>query len=266
MKIKFLGTGTSHGVPVVDCMMSGYELCPRGVCEASITDSKHRRGRASIFIEINNKNILIDVSADFREQVLREKIDKIDAVLLTHQHADHIMGMPDIRSYSRILENGLPLYASEETIKSITKTFSYIFDPNTFIGGGIPSIERHIIGEEPVVVEGVTFTPIPVIHGSCKGCYGYRFENVAYIPDVKEIPESSYELLKDLDLLIIDCLRLDNPHVTHMILPESLEVIKRVKPKKALFTHMCHGIDYIEDKKLLNDNIDFAYDGLFLEV
>ncbi len=263
--LTFLGTGTSHGVPVVDCMMSAYSICPKGVCAEAEHDPKHRRGRASILLEYNGKTVVVDLSQDFREQMLREKVRSIDAVLLTHHHADHIMGMPDVRSYSRVVDGGLPIYGSEETINAVSSTFSYIFDPDTFVGGGIPSLIRNVVSE-PFELFGLTITPLLVEHGVLTGCFGYRIGNIAYIPDVKRIPEKTLEKLYDLDLLIIDCLRTDHPHETHMILPEALEVVNKVNPKRVLYTHICHGIHYKDDKKLLDDKMDFAFDGLKLEL
>ncbi len=265
IKLTFLGTGTSHGVPVVDCMMTNYAICPKGVCAEAIHDPKHRRGRASILLEYNNRTVLIDVSQDFREQVLRENVQSIDAVILTHLHADHIMGIPDIRSYSRIVEGGLPIYGSDETLNAVTRIFSYAFDPDTFVGGGVPSLLPYRI-TEPFELFGLLFTPLIVEHGVLTGCYGYRFGNIAYIPDVKVIPESTMQLLDNLDLLIIDCLRTDHPHETHMILPESREIVRRLSPKQTLFTHICHGIHYKNDKKLLDTTMDFAFDGQKVEL
>ena len=263
--ITILGTGTSHGVPVVDCMIDEYQHCPRNICQLAQTDPRHRRGRASILVSVGGKNILIDASADFREQMLRENIRHLDALLITHKHSDHIMGIPDTRSYSRLIEGGLPVYGSAESMEAITQTFSYIFDPLTFVGGGIPSLKRHVV-EAPFTVEGVEFTPVLVKHGSCIGCYGYRFGDIAYIPDVKEIPVASKALLQNLDLLIIDCLRPDTPHSTHLILPEVLALAEELAPNRVLTTHMTHNIHYLEDKKRVPHNIDFAYDGLQLEL
>jgi phosphoribosyl 1,2-cyclic phosphate phosphodiesterase len=266
MIIKFLGTGTSHGVPVVDCMMNNYIHCPKGVCQTAATDTKHNRTRSSIIIEYNNKSVIIDVGPDFRQQVLREKITRIDAAIFTHMHADHIAGLPDIRSYTRIaMGSSLPIYGTDETIDSISKTFSYIFDVDTFVGGGIPSLERNRISS-PFTLFNIKFIPIPIIHGACNGAIGYRFNDIAYIPDVKTIPESSMALLAGVKTIIIDCLRIDKPHSTHLILPETLEIINKIKPQKSYLTHMCHDIHYIDDLKNLPENTYFAYDGLKLEI
>ena len=266
ISITFLGTGTSHGVPVVDCMMSNYSHCPKGVCQLAEVGSRHNRTRSSILVEYNGKTVIIDVGPDFRQQVLRQRVKRIDGALFTHLHADHIAGIPDIRSYTRIApKSSLPIYGSNETIDSISKTFSYIFDSDTFIGGGIPSLERNRV-DKPFTLFSMEFTPIPIIHGSCKGAFGFRFNNIAYIPDVKSIPQSSIDLLMGVETVIIDCLRIEHPHSTHIILPESLSIINAIKPKKAYLTHMCHDIHYQTDKKLLPENTYFAYDGLKLEI
>lgn len=265
LKITFLGTGTSHGVPVVDCMMSGFTLCPKNVCQEAAFDLKHKRTRSSILITYKGLNTVIDVSADFREQVLRERISHIDAVLVTHRHADHITGFPDIRSYSRIMDAGLPVFGTDETIEAIRKTFSYIFDPKTFVGGGIPQlIDKKV--DSLFRVNEIDFLPIPVIHGDCAGCIGYRFHNVAYIPDVKVIPETSISLLSGVETLIIDCLRMDRPHETHMILPEVKVVAEKLGAKNIFLTHMCHDIHYQKDAEYLRENFKFAYDGLTVEL
>lgn len=265
LTITFLGTGTSHGVPVVDCMMSNYEHCPKGVCQAAESDLKHNRTRSSILISYKARNTIIDLSYDFRQQVLREKVTYIDAILLTHRHADHITGIPDVRSYSRVLENGLPLYGTAETLAAVKRTFSYVFDPDTFVGGGIPQLDDIEI-EGTFTVNDISFIPIPVEHGDCIGCVGYRFFDIAYIPDVKKIPEKSMHLLSGIKILIIDGLRIDREHETHMILPESEEVAAKLGVEKLFLTHMCHDIHYVDDAKYVNKNTTFAYDGLTLEL
>lgn len=272
MEILFLGTGTSHGVPVIDCIITDYKFCPKNVCKLAEIDPKHQRTRSSILISYNDKNILIDCGPDFRSQALREKIKKIDAILFTHRHSDHIDGIPDTRSYCSIIksrteyiDNPLPIYGSEETINAISQTFSYIFDPNTFVGGGIPSLDRNIISDK-FSLFGLEFTPILVEHGSCSGCLGYKFGNVAYIPDVKSIPPESLKNLYDLDLLIIDCLRMERLHSTHFIYEDIENLIAEINPKKVLGTHLCHGIHYEEDEKLIDPRMKFAFDGMRVDI
>ncbi len=265
MEITFLGTGTSHGVPPIDCVIHNYEKCPKNVCRESFLDPKHRRSRSSIIVKENKKNILIDVSADFREQALRENIKKIDAAMITHKHADHIMGIPDIRSYTRFLEKPMPVFASLETVDGLKDSFHYIFDPNTFEGGGIPSLHAEPI-DSSFSLFNTEITPIPVIHGPLKGCFGYRIGDIAYIPDYKIIPPKSLELLKNLKILIIDALRDTREHSTHAILPESMEIAQLLKPEKCYFTHLCHDIHYINDSKDLPEWMSFAYDGLIIKI
>jgi len=265
-EILFLGTGTSHGVPVVDCMMSDYKFCPKNVCMLAQTDKKHRRSRSSALVSFDDKSVLIDCGPDFREQVLREKIKKIDAVLFTHRHSDHICGVPDIRSYSGTTGGKiLPIYGSQETIDAISQSFSYIFDPNTFVGGGIPELNRNVISRK-VDLFGTAFSPILVEHGSCQGCFGYRFGDIAYISDVKSVPKDSLDLLKNLELLIIDCLRMERPHSTHFIYGDIENLIAQINPKKIIGTHLCHDINYETDEKLIDRRMSFAYDGLKITI
>ena len=265
MKITFLGTGTSHGVPPLYCMRKDFSLCKKNVCNESLTDPKHNRTRASILIEYDEKIILVDVSPDFRQQALREQIPNIDAVLITHIHADHVMGIPDIRSYTYELKEQLPVYGSEESTSGIKDMFRYIFDPDTFKGGGIPQLSLIDI-TEPFTLFGKTVTPIPVQHGPLTGCFGYRIDTIAYIPDIKQMNDEHKHLLKNLDCLILDCLREERQHVTHIILPESIEIARELKPKKCYFTHMCHNIHYKKDAVKLDPWMDFAFDGLKIEI
>lgn len=265
LTLTFLGTGTSHGVPVVDCMMSNYTFCPKGVCREAERDSKHRRTRSSILLSYRGKQTLIDVSADFREQMLRERVSHLDAVLFTHRHADHITGIPDIRSYSRGMEEGLSIYGTDETLSAIEQTFSYVFDPNTFVGGGIPQLLSRRISSS-FTVNGVSFLPLKVEHGDCLGCVGYRFWDIAYIPDVKRVPPETLEQLRGVSTLIIDCLRIEKEHATHMILPEVKALAQKIGVTNIFLTHMCHDIHYQKDVDFLDENMKFAYDGLTLEL
>jgi len=270
-EILFLGTGTSHGVPVVDCVMSDYKFCPKNVCKAAETDPKHNRTRSSVLISFNQKNILIDCGPDFRTQVLREKVKRIDAALFTHRHSDHINGISDIRSFCTKIENGkpnvhdLPIYGSQETIDAISQCFSYIFDPDTFVGGGIPKLKRNAVDGKFKVFD-LEIETIPVIHGSCNGCFGYRFADTAYIPDVKSIPQKSMEKLQNLELLIIDCLRMERPHSTHFVYEDIKKLIAEINPKKVIGTHLCHDIDYLADEKAIDPRMTFAFDGLKLQL
>ncbi|MDG5814122.1 MBL fold metallo-hydrolase [Chitinispirillales bacterium ANBcel5] len=263
MKITFLGTGTSHGVPSLDCMIHDYSFCPSGVCKRSQTDKKHRRTRSSLLITSQNKNILIDITPDFRYQALREKIKRIDSILLTHAHADHIGGIPDIRSYTR--NRRLFIYGSQESIRSVKETFSYIFKSDTFVGGGIPDIGTCTV-REPFELLDLSIQPVPVVHGPLKGCFGYRIGDVGYIPDVKTIPGNSMDLLKSVKVLILNCLRKNRTHSTHLTLSESMKIARELSPEKCYFIHMACDIDYEFDTELLEPWMQFSYDGLTIKI
>lgn len=266
MNVHFLGTGTSHGVPSIDCEITDYKYCRFGVCSGAKEDPKLRRTRASIMIESNGKNILIDVSADFRYQMLRDKVRSIDAVLITHIHMDHIAGMPDIRSYTWQNEEPLGVYGSEETTKGIAGMYTYMFKTPFYIGKSIPSIELKTIEPTSFELFGTTITPIHLDHGGLKGCFGYRVGNIAYMPDLKKIRDDQWDKLKGLDCLILDCLRDEPLHPTHLILEESLEIARKIKPKKCYFTHLAHDIHYKHHKQYLDEWMDFSYDGLKISV
>lgn len=247
MDIIFLGTGTSHGVPFLCCS------CP--VCsQAKTPSSKNWRTRSSLFVQTKKVNILIDASQDFRTQMLRHNICKIDCVLFTHEHADHIFGLPDIRSYTR--DKTIPCYSYPGAVEYLVQTFDYCFNPRQ-VGGGIPSITIEA-KTRPFDVKHIHIIPIPVKHGVLN-IYGYRIENMAYIPDVSEIPASSLTLLDNLDILVIDALKY-KPHPTHLSVDESLSLIEQINPKKAFLTHISHDIDHYNCT--LPDNVKLAYDGL----
>lgn len=264
MKITFLGTGTSHGVPSIDCMINHYSDCPKGVCRLAQDNHRHRRTRSSILVELNDYCILIDVSADFRTQVLREHIRRIDAVLITHSHADHIGGIPDIRSFTK--DRSLPIYGSNESITSIQKTFSYIFAPLTTIGGGIPKLEPHIIENSFQLPSEIPVNTLKVDHGNLKGCFGYQIGPLAYIPDMKSIDQKNLDKLKGTEILILNCLRNSPAHSTHLTLSESIELAREISPRFCYFIHMCHDIHYETDSRDLESWMDFSYDGLVLNI
>jgi len=263
MRIIFLGTGTSHGVPALDCMLEGYRRCPHELCRRAQTDRRLARTRASVAIETERGVILVDTSQDFRQQMLESRLPRIDAVLYTHTHADHVQGLPDIRSYCRRHEEPIGIYGSSETLAELACAFRYVFAAGAYVGGGIPSLAPREIAA-PTEIMGVIVTPIPVEHGQLDGCYGYRMNDVAYIPDVKRIPEPSMALLADLDLLILNCLR-PHPHATHLSLEESLAYVAALRPRRCLLTHMTHNIDPAVHGRLLPKGVAFAHDGLVVQ-
>lgn len=264
MRITLLGTGTSHGVPTLDCMITDYATCPVKVCRKAQDNPRHRRTRASILVQSGEAHILIDTSQDFRHQMLINRITHIDAVLYTHGHADHIYGLPDIRSYCRRQNDSISIYGSEETLRILDGAFDYVFHPTEYVGGGIPTLTPYLL-DDGCQMNGLTIEAIPVVHGPLMGCQGYRLNDVAYIPDVKHIPPESLARLRNLDLLILNCLRL-RPHQGHLSLEESLDYAHRIAPQRCLFTHLAHDIDYEVETRRLPDWIEFAYDGQSVEV
>jgi phosphoribosyl 1,2-cyclic phosphate phosphodiesterase len=264
LEITFLGTGTSHGVPALDCIIDDFQRCPKGVCRLALTDIRFARTRSSILVTVEGRNILIDVSADFRQQALREQVKKIDAVLITHGHADHISGIPDIRSYTR---GGfkLGMHGSSESCAIIRQAYGYVFDPGTFAGGGVPHLELHETDGE-FELFGQRIVPVTVVHGVMKGCVGYRIGGIAYIPDMKSIAPEEEEKIKGVDTLILNCLREKPEHSTHMVLSQSMDLARRISPRRCYFIHMCHDIHYELDSAGLDSWMAFANDGLRITV
>jgi len=254
MKLTFLGTGTSTGVPSIACD-----------CETCLSDNpKDKRLRVSIIIEHDGKTILVDTSADFRQQALRAKIKKLDAVLITHCHVDHIFGLDDIRPLN-FRYGAMGIYADENAWKDLRRVFQYIFKPTHF-GGGLPQLIPHTIEKNAAFCfsENLTVTPLEVIHGKLP-VLAYRFNDFAYATDLNFISPESMDGLQDLDVLVLDCVRI-KPHATHLGLYEALEYIEKLKPKRAFLTHLNHDVLYERDSKLLPDNVQFAYDELVVEV
>ena len=263
MKITFLGTGTSHGVPSLDCMIGQFAKCPRDVCRLAEFDPKHARTRSSILVEWNEHSVLIDVSADFRFQALRQQIRNIHSVLITHTHSDHVGGIPDIRSYT--LNDPMPIYGSQESVSNLKETFQYIFNPGTYVGGGIPRINTCPI-DNPFYLYEEKITPISVGHGSIGGCFGYRIGPLSYIPDMKTIDRDQLRKLNGTEILILNCLRREREHSTHLILPQSIELARSISPRRCYFIHMCHDIHYEIDSVHLDPWMHFSYDGLIEEI
>ena len=252
MLIKFLGTGTSHGIPVVGC---NCKTC-------TSNNPKNKRMRSSIFIQEKNNDILIDTSPELRLQMLANDITNIDLVLFTHAHADHIMGFDDLRVINWLKGESVPCYGNKDTMNKIRNIFDYIFDPLQ-VGGGIPQVTLNTIKSE-FEYNNLLITPLEVKHGKLD-VLGFKIKNMAYITDCSFIPENTFKKLKNIDLLIIDALRFEE-HPTHMNLKEAIEVVKKINPKKAYFTHISHEMEHKETNKKLPENMELAYDGLILKV
>jgi len=250
MKITILGSGTSTGVPMVGCS------CP--VCTSP--DPRDKRTRASILIETAGKYILVDTSTDLRKQAIREKIPRIDAVLFTHSHSDHVNGIDDLRGYHFLHKRLIPCYATKETLDVISGNFSYIFK-GMESEGYAPLLEPHCISH-PFRLFGKTIIPVPLLHGSTHAT-GYRVDAMAYLTDCSAIPVSSQSLLAGLDLLIIDALR-HTPHFTHFNFEAALRVVDELKPGRTIFTHLTHEVS-CRDEKHLPPGVELAYDGMVLD-
>jgi phosphoribosyl 1,2-cyclic phosphate phosphodiesterase len=247
--ITVMGSGTSMGVPVIGCD------CP--VCTSP--DPHDRRSRPSILVGYGNRSVLIDTTPDFRAQALRERICRLDAVLYTHAHADHILGLDDLRPLTYHRADGkIPLYAQERTAHVIRSVFRYIFD-SEYKYGGLPQVELHCI-TGPVPLFGATFEPVPVVHGAVE-IYGFRFGAAAYLTDFSEIPAASMEKLRGLDVLFLDALR-RQPHPTHSTVENSLRIAEELKPRRAFFTHICHDLPHEETNATLPPNVRLSYDGM----
>ncbi|PYX94567.1 MAG: MBL fold metallo-hydrolase [Acidobacteria bacterium] len=249
--LTVLGSGTSMGVPTIGCTCA--------VCRSP--DARDRRTRPSVLLEYGGKFVLIDTSPDFREQAIREKIRQIDAVLYTHTHADHILGIDDLRPLSFRRDGSIPLYARPEAAEFLRSMFRYIFDAD-YKFGGIARVELKPI-EGPIELFGARFDPVKVIHGETE-IYGYRFGSAAYLTDFSKIPDESFAQLRDLDILFLDALR-HKPHPTHSTVENSLRIVDRVKPQRAFFTHICHDLPHEATNATLPENVRLSYDGLKLE-
>lgn len=251
LEIEFLGTGTSTGVPMLRC------LCP--VCMSA--DARDNRLRTSAIVRYQGVRLLIDCGPDFRTQMLRASDDNLDAVLLTHIHFDHVAGLDDLRTYC--FERPFPLYARQDVLTLLHQRIPYCFSKNPY--PGVASFEEHVIGDEPFLVEGVKVEPINVRHYKLP-IVGFRIGPLAYITDAKTIADDVVDSLRGVPLLVINALRIE-PHLTHMCLRETLNVIDRIKPGRALLIHMSDGIGFHADSpKLLPDHVELAYDGLIVKV
>jgi len=253
VKLTFLGTGTSTGVPSIACD-----------CETCLSDDpRDKRLRVSILVEHKDKKVLVDTSSDFRQQALRAGIRHLDAVLITHCHVDHVFGLDDIRPLN-FRHGAMPIFANEIAWIDLRRIFEYIFKPTHF-GGGLPQLIPHTVTPNApfMIGEDVTVTPLEVIHGKLP-VIAYRFNDFAYATDLNFISDETISGLQDLDVLVLDCVRL-KPHSTHLGLNEALEYAERIGARRTYLTHLNHDIMYSRDSKLLPENVQFAYDELVVE-
>jgi len=248
MRLTILGSGTSTGVPTIGCS------CP--VCSSS--DPRNTRTRASLWIECEAYHFLIDTSTDFRQQALVNKIPRVDAVLFTHAHADHVLGLDELRVYNFYQKAVIPCYGGKETLQRLRQMFSYIFSSQADESFK-PQLSLNEV-DGPFKLHGLEVLPVPVRHGSLP-VFGYRFGDSAYVTDCNFIPEESKKMLKHLELLILSAIRYQ-PHPTHFSLNEALEVIRELSPRRSILTHLSHAFDYSKVNAKLPKGVELAYDGM----
>jgi phosphoribosyl 1,2-cyclic phosphate phosphodiesterase len=253
LRITVLGSGTSSGVPTIGC-----------TCDVCLSaDPRDKRLRPSVLLQYEDRNVIIDTTPDFRAQVLRLGLRNLDAVVYTHAHADHILGLDDVRPFNYFQKSTNPLYATEETFAIIKRVFAYAFQDEP-TESSRPRLDLHILDGAPFPLFGREFIPIRLNHG--KGTvYGFRIGRAAYLTDHSNIPDESKALLDGLDVLFLDALR-RRPHPTHTTLDQAIELVNELNPNRAYFTHMCHDLGHAQTEEQLPPHIRLAYDGLEIEV
>ena len=254
MQITFLGTGTSHGVPMIGCE------CPTCLSD----DPRDRRLRPSIFIETHDGTaLLVDAGPDLRAQALTHRIARVDAIVCTHGHADHILGLDDVRRFNHLMRKPMAIYADAQTVGEIRRMFGYVFDPATPNGGGLPQLDLFTVNG-PFSVGRHSIVPVPLWHGK-RPIIGLRLGRFAYLTDCSAIPDTSWPLLEGLDVLVLDALR-ERTHPTHFSLDEATAAARRIGARETYFTHMCHDLPHAATCRRLPDGMALAYDGLRLTV
>ncbi|WP_026950180.1 MBL fold metallo-hydrolase [Algoriphagus mannitolivorans] len=251
MKVKFLGTGTSQGVPVITC---DCEVC-------TSVDFRDKRFRSSVYVEIDQVSLVIDTGPDFRMQMLRAGVKKLDAILFTHEHKDHTAGLDDIRPFNFRQQKDMPIFGRKNVLEQIRKEFSYVFSANKY--PGVPQIEQIEIDENPFHINGISIIPIPVFHYKLP-VLGFRIGDFSYITDANHIPEESFKLLEGTEILVLNALQ-NEPHISHFTLEEAVVQAQKIGAHKTYFTHISHKLGLHEKVcQDLPEGIQLAYDGLEL--
>jgi phosphoribosyl 1,2-cyclic phosphate phosphodiesterase len=257
MKATFLGTGTSNGVPMIGCRCA--------VCTSS--DPRNRRRRTALYVEAGGTHLVIDTPPDFREQALETAIPRVDAVLFTHTHADHIFGFDDLRRFNLLQGEVIPAYASAAAIRDLRRIFNYVNETPDPRGLFRPVI-RYETAEAPFRVGAVAVEPVPVFHGDAV-VLGYRLDadgrTLGYVPDCSRMPDAALERFSGVDVMILDALR-RRPHLTHFTVAESTAVLRRIGAARSYIIHMCHDLDHAETERALPDGMAVSYDGLTIAV
>jgi phosphoribosyl 1,2-cyclic phosphate phosphodiesterase len=267
MRVTLLGTGTSSGVPAIACDCE--------VCRSE--DPRDRRTRPSILIDLGDETkrpthsplaagtryILVDTATDLRAQALAYDVRRVDAILFTHSHADHVLGLDEVRRFNAVQQSAIGCYGDAKTLSDLRRMFSYIFDARPRAGGGIPRLSLFVVGGA-FSLGGVEIVPIPVMHGP-RPILGYRIGSFAYLTDCNHIPDTSWPLLAGIRTLVVDALR-DRPHSTHFSVAEALQVAERLAPERTYFTHICHELPHAATCARLPAGVQLAYDGLVLEI
>ena len=253
MKVTFLGTGTSQGIPIIG---STHPVCLS-------ENSKDKRLRVSILVEWDDFTYVVDCGPDFRQQMLRANVKKLDGVIFTHEHADHTMGLDDIRPFF-FRQGDINLYAHKRVFKALAKRFDYIFTSKEKYPG-VPSVIQHEIKNKSFQLGNLMVVPVDGLHHKLQ-VFGFRFNNFAYLTDMKTVPNEEVKKLENLDVLVVNALR-EEPHISHFNLEEALQFIEKVKPKRAYLTHISHLLGFHDDvQQKLPENVFLAYDNLTITI
>ena len=249
MKVTFLGTGTSQGVPVIGCDCT--------VCKS--LDFRDKRLRSSIHLDVQGRSFVIDTGPDFRTQMLRESVSRLDAVIYTHEHKDHTAGMDDIRPFNFTQQADIPIFGTAKVINQLKAEFSYVFAAKKY--PGVPGVAVHEITNQPFEIQGVRFTPVEVMHHRIP-VFGYRVRDFVYITDANQIASSEIDKIRGCRVLVLNALQIQ-PHISHFNLKQALEMVELIQPERTYFTHISHRLGTVgEVERMLPKHVSLAYDGL----